>query len=180
MRSTRAFPWIAACLTGVLLGAAIVLDALSSRSGEPGWTSFVFPLAVAASTGVGLVLATNRPENVIGRLLLVNGLVLSLSGLATSYAAYGLLDHPGSLPAAGWALLWDQRTWPLLFAAFTAIAFVFPDGHLPSARWRPPAILAAVSFAALTVLSLFEDHAFDKPFAAVPSPLPQAGSPVFV
>jgi signal transduction histidine kinase len=180
MRSPRAFPWVAACLTAAVLAAAGVLDALSSRSSEPAWVSFAFPIAVAVSTGVGVVLATRRRENLIGRLLLVNGFVLSVSGLVTNYAEYGLLEKPGSLPGADWAVLFDQRTWPLLFAAFTAIAFVFPDGRLPSSRWRPVVIGAAVSFALLSVLGLFEDHPFEKPFATVSSPLPQVDSPVYV
>ena len=33
--------------------------------------------------------------------------------------------------------------WPLLFVGVTAIAWVFPDGRLPSPRWRPWALGAA-------------------------------------
>ena len=38
-----------------------------------------------------------------------------------------LLERPGALPGARWAALWDNSSWPLLFAGVTAIAFVFPD-----------------------------------------------------
>jgi len=116
------------------MAGASLLDALSSRSTEPAWLSFVFPLAVAMSTGVGLVVATRGRGTPIGWLLLANGFVLALNGLAANYAAYGLLERPGSLPGAPWAVLFDQSGWPTVFAAFTAIAFVFPDGRLPSPR----------------------------------------------
>ncbi len=173
MRVARVGPWVAVLATVVVTGLAYVLDVLSeASSGEPSWLAYAFVLAVFMSAGVGFVLATRRPGNPIGWLLLVNGLVLSLNGLATNYATYGILENPGSLPGAEWAVLIDQRTWPLLFAAFTAIAFVFPDGRLISPRWRPVAITAVVCFTVMTVLSLFAMRTFDDPFAAVESPLP--------
>ena len=44
---------------------------------------------------------------------------------------------PEALPGAEWAVLWSERGWPTLFICVTAIALVFPDGRLPSPRWRP-------------------------------------------
>ena len=54
----------------------------------------------------------------------------------------------------------------------TAIAWVFPDGRLPSPRWRPWALAAALSFAGLIVCTVLEDEPFSDPFADVPRPLP--------
>jgi len=179
MRAGRVAPWVVVCLTAGILAGVVVLDALSSRSTEPLWASFVFPLAVAMSTGVGVVVATRARDNPIGWLLLANGLVLALSGLWTNYATYGVLEQPGSLPAAEWAVLLDQSGWPALFAAFTAIAFVFPDGRLPSPRWRPIAFAAIASFTGFLLLSLFRPGSFEEPFDAVSSPLPQLPETVF-
>jgi len=172
MRAVRFAPWVVVLATIAVAAGALVLDAMSPRSSEPAWVSFVFPLAVAMSTGVGVVLATRRPRNPIGWLLLANGLVLVLNGLATSYATYGVLEDPGALPGADWAVLVDQRAWPTLFAAFTAIAFVFPDGRLPSPRWRPVALIAAGSFATMLIVSPLEGKRFEDPFGAVANPLP--------
>ena len=47
-------------VTAATCGAAIILDAAALRRSEPAWVSFVFPLAVIASTGVGIALATRR------------------------------------------------------------------------------------------------------------------------
>jgi signal transduction histidine kinase len=179
MRAARVGPWVVIGVTALLLGGAGVLDALSSRSTEPLWTSFVFVIAVAMSSGVGYVLVNRWPGNVIGWLLLANGLVLSLSGLATNYATYGILEHPGALPGADWAALYDERTWPLLFAAFTGIAFVFPDGRLPSPRWRPVVVVALGAFVVMTVTSLFERDTLEAPFAGLSNPLPHIPEAVF-
>src|SRR5438270_4250738 len=101
VRAARLGSWIVVVSTLGVMAAASLLDALSSRSTEPEWLSFVFPLAVAMSTGVGLVVATRRRDNPIGWLLLANGFVLALNGLAANYATYGLLERPESLPGTG-------------------------------------------------------------------------------
>ncbi len=122
------------------------------------------------------MLATRVPGNPIGWLLLANGIVLSGIGLASSYAAYGEFENPGGVPGTDWAVLYSEQTWPLLFAPFAAIAFVFPDGHLPSPRWRPVAIGAAVSFALLQLGALLEDSPqYPEAYSGVTSPL--AGVP---
>ncbi len=180
MRAARVASWIVVSLTVGVMAAASLLDALSSRSTEPEWLSFVFPLAVVMSTGVGLVVATRRRDNPIGWLLLGNGFVLALNGVAANYATYGLLERPGSLPGAEWAVLFDQSGWPTVFAAFTAIAFVFPDGRLPSPRWRPIAWAAIASFALFLLLSFVRPGSFAKPFEAVSSPLPRLPEAIFI
>ena len=112
VHAARVASWLVVALTVAVLAGASLLDALSSRSTEAGWLSFVFPFAVVMSTAVGLVVTTRRRDNLIGWLLLANGFVLALNGLAANYAAYGLLERPGSLPGAAWAALFDQSGWP--------------------------------------------------------------------
>ncbi len=180
MRAVRVVPWVLVVLIAAVMGGAMLLDASASRSTGPGGASFVFPFAVLMSTGVGVLLATRRRDNPIGWLLLVNGFVLALNGLASNYAVYAILEHHGSLPGANWAVLFDQSGWPTLFASFAAIAFVFPDGRLPSPRWRPVAHAATASFSVFLVLSFLRPGSFDKPFRAVSSPLPQLPKAVFL
>ena len=85
------------------------------------------------------------------------------------------LRHAGAARGAArpeWAVLWDQSSWPLLFGVLIAIAFVFPDGRLPSPRWRRVAFGAAAAFAAFLVLSLFDPEPFEAPYESVDRPLP--------
>ena len=133
MRARRIAPWIALSLTVGGAGFAVVLNALAGSHGDDALT-VVAPwlAAIFASSGVGLVLATRRRENPIGWLLLANGLVLAAMALADSYADYAVLENPDALPGGEWAVLSSERGWPALFVGVTAIAFVFPDGRLPS------------------------------------------------
>src|SRR5258705_6537188 len=170
MRARQIAPWAAAFLTFGAAACAAVLDSLASVHGEGVWTQAAWLAAMLASSGVGVVLATRRSDNVIGWLLLANGLVLAANGLAATYAQYAVIDHPGA-PGGAWAALFNDRGWPTLFAAVTAIALVFPDGRLPSPRWRRIAIAAAASFASLFVVSLFSTDPFAAPFEHVASPL---------
>jgi len=175
----RIAPWALVLATVAAGTVAVTLDALSARRLEAAWLTYAFPLAVVMSTTVGFVLASRRSENPIGWLLLVNGLVVACSGIASEYAIYGLLEHAQPLTGAALAAWIDQETWPLLFAPFAAIAFVFPDGHLPSPRWRPVALGAVGAFALLQTLLLFAPRGLDKPFDAVATPLPRLPEPLF-
>jgi signal transduction histidine kinase len=128
--------------------------------------------AMLAPTAVGLLLATRRPANPIGWLLLAHGLVLMFHAAVSTHVDYAVQHDPGALPGGEWAVLFEQRAWPTLFVVPTAIAFIFPDGRLPSPRWRAFAVIGAASLAVLVVVSLFADEAYPPELAHVPSPLP--------
>jgi hypothetical protein len=77
--------------------------------------------------------------------------------VAPAYAAYGLLAHPGALPAAHAVARSSSVT---VVAAQTALSFVLlltPTGSLPSPRWRwwarATAAAAAILLVALAVAS---------------------------
>jgi signal transduction histidine kinase len=113
----------------------------ASLSGGAGWsgTSFVegalFALAVLPFPIVGLLIALRRPENAIGWLLLAIGFAWYFGEALAGYGTYGLAISP--LPAAEWVLAFTNPLWvpPIgLMGTFTLL--LFPDGHLPSPRWR--------------------------------------------
>jgi len=75
---------------------------------------------------------------------------------ATEYAFYALVTQPGALPGGVW-IAWS-RLWTatLIWALMFFVLLLFPNGRLPSPRWRPFAWGAAATFVLLGVLFAFK------------------------
>ncbi len=169
MRRAHVWPWVVAALAAGLAVATIVLSVLAGSHRDPWWFSVLAVGLILGSAAIGVVVAMRRPGHPIGALLLANAVILGLTGAADTMAQYAALAHPGALPGAHWAALWDQSAWPLLFAAVTAIAFVFPDGRLPSPRWRPLAVIGATGFVVVFVTNF--SRPFEQPYDGLRNPL---------
>jgi hypothetical protein len=135
----RAVSWSLAGLTALVLATALTLLSLDARWIDAGKLGFeaVLAVAVVLYAGTGHLLMVRRPGNAIGLLLALVGLLLALEMLTEQYPLYGLVTAPGSLPAArlvGWfsVLVAVLAVFLLLF-----LVLLFPDGRLPSRRWRP-------------------------------------------
>ena len=172
MRRSSLWPWVLAAVAVVLAVSAFVLDALAGSHGDGWWLNVLAASAFAATAGVGLLVAVRRPGHPIGWLLQATAILLAAAGAAAGYADYSILEEPGALPGAEWAVLWDESAWPLLFGTLIAIVLVFPDGRLPSPRWRRAMIGAAAAFALLVILGLFDSEPFEAPYEKVDRPLP--------
>jgi hypothetical protein len=101
---------------------------------------------------VGWLLATRRAENPLGWIFLVIGLSQVGESFVTLSAVYGLVVAPGSVPGAdfmAWLSTWLWAPGFGLFVTFSVL--LFPDGRLPSSRWRPVAALAVVAMLLLAV-----------------------------
>ena len=136
----------------------------------PYWLYPFLVASVSAPAAVGALIAGRRPHNSIGWILVLGALSLAAVLAATPYAWVALDAHPGSLPGGSWAAL-VASLWPVFFAWPLAIAFVFPDGRLPSERWRPYALFAAGSMALLLLMLVLADQ-LEAPFSDVPNPFP--------
>jgi DNA-binding SARP family transcriptional activator len=85
---------------------------------------------------VGAFVASRMTRSPIGWLLLTQGLCWEFSGALAGYANYVVFVRPGFLPGgmvAAWALNWLYI--PAIAAALLGL-LLFPDGRLPSVRWR--------------------------------------------
>ena len=176
--SVRIAPRLAACGLAfaalVLIVGGIVLDRIAAGRHAPGsGSAWEYPFALAAvlaPAGVGVVIATRRPRNPIGWILVLGAVSLAAVLAAQMYAVAALHAHVRLLPGGSWAALVSSQ-WPVFFAWPLAIAFVFPDGRLPSRRWRPFAVFALVSMV-LLVLLLVLSETLEQPFADLPNPFP--------
>jgi hypothetical protein len=101
---------------------------------------------------VGWLIASRQPRNPIGWIFLALGLSLSGTGVFAQYAAYGLVTRPGSLPGADLASWVQAWMWVPGFTGLFLMLLLFPNGSLPSPRWRPILGLGIVS-GGLTVIA---------------------------
>ena len=121
-----------------------------------------------AFLGVGYLVATRRPRNPIGWLVLAVGLT-SVPLLLQQYAALALLARSGSLPAGHAAAVAVNGAWAPAILALVLITFLFPSGRLPSRRWRPFVAIVSVSLGALFAVTHFA--ALDPPFDQLENPI---------
>jgi hypothetical protein len=103
---------------------------------------------------VGAVIATRR-RNRIGWVFLAFGLVSALLTFASAYFIQGAIVTPGSLPAAGVVGWIGLVLWPSSYVFLWLLLLLFPDGRLPSPRWRPVALALAVSWSVVILNSAF-------------------------
>jgi signal transduction histidine kinase len=108
-------------------------------------STVAFGVFAVGSTIAGAVIVVRQPRNVIGWLLLVIPFWGAFAFMAGDYATYALVTAPGSLPF-GRAAAWLDR-WVLVPAACLPVLLflLFPDGRVPSGRWRPVLWLACVA-----------------------------------
>ena len=94
-----------------------------------------------AFPNIGALVASRRPENPIGWICLASGLLFMLLAVTDSYSIYGTAS-PGSVPfPVAIGTIGNQWLWvPTVGLLGTFLILLFPDGKLPSKRWRPLAL----------------------------------------
>ena len=173
--SARSASWLAWSLAGlslVMFVASIALYLLarsaaqvSSGSGsDRNFVDLLVSLPVLAFPVVGALIASRRPRNPIGWICLAAGLLWMLLSLLDLYGVYGLA-RPGSVPFPVVIYALAQWLWvPTVGLIAIYLVLLFPDGRLPSRRWRP---LAWISGAVIVLVSVTQ--------GLLPGPLPDFG-----
>ena len=158
MRSARRPAWSLWILTLVIAAAGLALMIWDWSAPVPagffGIRGFAGLFAVCFGS-VGVLLTWRRPGHPVGWIFAAAGLVEAVDFATFEYGLAASAGRP-HLPAAGyvgWVQLW---LWVPFVALVTVYLFLlFPDGRLPSPRWRPVGWLAggftAVAIAGLSV-----------------------------
>jgi hypothetical protein len=127
-----------ALIVGGLLLALAVLDvplarlAHQSLNADGGSSPFWFSVALGV---VGFVVAWRRPRNPLGWLLLGGATFGALSQDASFYVVADYRLRHGGLPL-GWVAVLAQPGWAAGIVMSGLAVLLFPDGRLPSPRWR--------------------------------------------
>jgi hypothetical protein len=137
--------WAMGVLSAGLAAGAVVL---AGRNGES-LAELVFNHhAIGIVTAIGLsvlgaLIASRQPRNPIGWLMSVAALLLGVFSFTQQYAPLAVArDLPG-VGLASWLAAWTNL--PGIAITITFLFLLFPDGRLPSRRWRPVAWLMAAA-----------------------------------
>jgi signal transduction histidine kinase len=137
-----------AAATGVVAGVLVITNAASFH----GLVNANLPsIDVPITFGIlGVLVATRQPRNPVGWLFLFIATVGGIQGVADGYAHFAYVTHPGA-PLGIWALWLDGWCIAPVFpaGALAWLLLTFPDGHLPSPRWKPLAVAGAIITALL-------------------------------
>ena len=157
---------IAARFAWLILGLAVILvvsvESMVAATGRE--SDWLFTAGILVFVAVGGLIASRHPHNAVGWVMVAMGAVLIVNGLLLAYALYGFEIRPGSLPAADFALALggpESAMWIfyiMLMGAF--LLLLFPDGRVPSPRWRPWAWFCVAATAVPFIALLIQPHEF--------------------
>jgi hypothetical protein len=178
-RESRALATTVA-LVGLALEAAagvlIVLDVAATKVAVG--SNGVSVLILGASLPVvGWLIASRRRENGIGWMFLAAGVVFALVTFSGAHAQYGLVVEPGSLPFADITAWLSTLAWVPAYTLLILLLLVFPDGRLPSRRWRPIIWIAAVSAVLMLVPAAIAEWPY-RGLALLTGLSPSTGKPL--
>jgi MFS family permease len=152
--------WSLAAISLLLCGVGIVLYLATlpvqppSSWGTGGLSAVLYVyLPFLAFPLVGALIASKLPENPIGWLCLAIGVFWMLAIMSGAYTLYGLrVAGPGSVPFPVAIGSLGEELGPATAGLIgTYLILLFPDGRLPSRRWRP---LAWLSGAVIVLMSI--------------------------
>ncbi len=169
-RTAAWFAWAVCALSLALTALSFLLIVLILNLNTPAY--FFWPELTVLAIGysvIGAIIASRLPNHPIGWICCAIGLIAAVDHFAGEYAVYALLAHPEAL-AGGQAMLWLQGWfWMLFVGLIVFLLLLFPNGRLPSSRWRPFAwgSVAVISVGVIWSSAISPDVRFDAP----PSPI---------
>src|SRR5918992_1360901 len=159
-RRAALLAWSLAVLSVALLVAGIAFSRAASSTapdlplgGETNDASVVANLVTLLTFSVvGALIASRHPRNTIGWLFCSVGVTIGLNSFAGDYVEFWLASGFGKVSLAETAAWFSSWAWILLtYVPTSFVLLLFPDGRLPSPRWRPVAWGAALGIAGVVV-----------------------------
>ena len=129
---------VIALVAGGLILALVVVDVPLARLAHQSLNASggSSPVWYSAALGVvGFVVASRKPGNPLGWIMLAAAAVSSLSQDASFYMVADYWLRHGGLPL-GWVAVLAQPGWAVSIVLSGLLVLLFPDGRPPSPRWR--------------------------------------------
>ena len=139
-------------MIGILAVVDIWLGLNRPASAVPyGIGFFIYAATYLCPAPVGALIASRRPRHPIGSIMLAIGLVSAIQGLLGESARQ--LYAPK--PELGAALFFISNALSrLVLLLYGILLLLFPDGRLPSRRWRPVVVVGVVALTASCALDV--------------------------
>ena len=141
-------------------------------SGVGGLSFLILALTFAS---VGALVARRVPENRIGWIFSLTGLANCVQLLSWQYADVGL-HATHRLSGAHAAAVFNTVTGEATAGLLGLSLLLFPEGHLPSRRWRPALASLLVGMGLLVLAGTLRPGHYAEPFARVSNPFGLAGA----
>ena len=169
--------------TVALVAGSLVLG-LANRQVAPLYEVTSVAITPTFAT-LGALIVSRRPGNVIGWIFLASGLLGGVLMFFGQYATVALAPQGPALPGAALAAWLATLAQNSFSVSILFLVLLFPDGRLPSRRWRPLArvmgtfIAVCLAIVALSPGPLAEFPSASNPFgvevATLPGPVSAAG-----
>jgi hypothetical protein len=163
IRSASWLAWSLCALSLVLTVLGYLVIALNLRLDAPVYFYWLEPTTIAIGYSViGAIIASRLPGHPIGWICCAIGFMGAVEHFSSEYAIYALLAHPEAL-AGGNAMLWFCNwVWIVMFGLIVYLILLFPNGRLPSSRWRRFAYLSvAFTLLGAILMAISPDAALD-------------------
>jgi signal transduction histidine kinase len=163
--TTATTRWLAGGLL-LLTVAALAVSAGFGVATDNLMDAFAFTPLLLAFAVVGAIVASHRPANPIGWLFLAEGLGFAIGVATDTYATYATRAGAAAPPSVAWAV-WLGAILGELGFLFALAILLFPDGRLPSPRWRVVAWLIVAGEALVVLMAATSSAALRAQAAAV-------------
>ena len=163
--------WSSVVLYLALVGTSLGLELrFVGRLGLPDlWVALV----VLTYALIGALIVSHSRARLIGWMFCGAALSFGFSSFAGQYAIQSLVVAPGTLPfgqAMAWFGFWTDMPGIAVIALF--LPLLFPDGRLPSTRWKPVAYFAAASVVVAVVITMLAPATYaDAGYPSIRNPV---------
>jgi hypothetical protein len=140
-RAPTRLAWSLCGLALTLLAATLLILLIGrppgSLTADPWQRQAADLLSLVGAPLLGGLIAARRPDNRYGWLWLAVGLAMAVGAVTAAYGAVALASSPAGLSGRAVAAWLGGLAFTAFLSLFPFVFLLFPNGRLPSPRWRP-------------------------------------------